>query len=123
MPPPSFFFFLSPLEATGVQCNENKRFGKLTVAFKCKLLITGIPGKCIVRALIKSRGNNDIPLGLGASARQPFAVIRQLWKHIPQGSSSPRSRLHLEGVHTQTKTVPLGVRWGGHRIICWEAVL
>lgn len=58
------FFFL--LEVTEEQYNKKKRSRKLTLAFKCKLFLSGIPGKCIVRALIKSRGNNDIPLGLGA---------------------------------------------------------
>lgn len=71
-----FFFFSSFLEVTGEQNNEKKRSGELTLAFKCKLLITGIPGKCIVRALIKSHGNNDLPLGRGAPAlcRYPPAL-------------------------------------------------
>lgn len=38
-PPPSFFFFffISPLEATREQCDEKKRSGKLTLAFKMQL--------------------------------------------------------------------------------------
>lgn len=81
------FFFL--LEVTEERRNKKKLSGKLTLAFKYKLFISGIPGKCIVRVLIKSRGNNDIPLGLAASVSQPLDVIRQLWKHVPLGSRSP----------------------------------
>lgn len=83
-----FVLVLFSLEVTEKQYNKKKRSGKLSLAFKCKLFISGIPGKCIVRALIKSRSNNDIPLGLGAWVSQPLDIIRQLWKHVPLGSRS-----------------------------------
>lgn len=54
---------------------------------------------------------------LSGAVPRPCAAIRWLWERVPVGS---RRRVRLPLCWGRAD---IGVRWGEHRIICWEAVL